>query len=76
MTDYCAGCGHPLKLSPNGGRYRCCDDRYWSAALPAAQDRYNFEKLNGEPMRVQTACVNPAGEIVRHEPLYLYGPVL
>jgi hypothetical protein len=72
--DYCGGCGQPLKEAPLGGRYACCPDAamYWTPHAPFPEDLRGLHQMTGEKPRMQTACVNPAGEIVQHEPLFLY----
>lgn len=51
VTDNCAGCGERLAGNAVGGRLRCCDDRYWSEAVPTADDERGARQLGFPPMQ-------------------------
>ncbi len=51
MNDNCAGCGEKLTAAPLGGRLRCCDDRYWSAARPLMEDERVARTIGYRPMQ-------------------------
>lgn len=74
MTDYCASCGEALIELPGGVRLACCPEgaQYWSPHKPLQKDAACFYQFTGETLVVQTAYINPAGELVRHAPLYRY----
>lgn len=70
ITDYCAGCGLPLKPHPFAGRYYCCADAYWSEAEQSREDRKGHYITTGQPTMV---CKHPTKPLTN---LYFYRPAM